>query len=143
MATSAEYAALVCDRVAEYGTVQSRKMFGEYMVYLRKNRFGFSATLQYLSKNTRTFLTSRGAECDIPYPGAKEHYILDIENRELPDQVIPLPVAATPPPKDKQRGGLHSTEQSRGQRPRLVFAVSGREKGEKEKESEDVTKKSN
>lgn len=85
----------------------------------------------------------RGAECDIPYPGAKEHYILDIENRELPDQVIPLLVAATPPPKDKQRGGLHSTEQSRGQRPRLVFAVSGREKGEKEKESEDVTKKSN
>ncbi len=36
MATSAEYAAFVCDRVAEYGTARSRKMFGEYMVYLRK-----------------------------------------------------------------------------------------------------------
>ena len=34
MATSAEYAAFVCEQIAPYGQVRSRKMFGEYMVYL-------------------------------------------------------------------------------------------------------------
>ena len=86
---------------------EAAKCLGNIWCIFAKNRFCFSATMQYLSKNTRTFLALRGAECDIPYPGAKEQYILDIENRELPGQVIPLLVAATPPPKDKPRGGLH------------------------------------
>ena len=108
MATSAEYAAFVCDQVAEYGTARSRKMFGEYMVYLHEKPILLLCdNTVFVKKIPALFSVLQGAECDIPYPGAKEHYILDIENRELLDQVIPLLVAATPPPKTKQRGGLH------------------------------------
>ncbi|MBR7071596.1 MAG: hypothetical protein IKI29_05500, partial [Clostridia bacterium] len=41
------------------------------------------------------------AECGFPYQGAKEHYILDIENRELTDRILPFLVAALPIPKKK------------------------------------------
>ena len=32
----------------------------------------------------------REAECGFPYEGAKEHYIVDVEDRELLEQLIPL-----------------------------------------------------
>lgn len=34
MATSKEYADFVCEHMEPFGTVSSRKMFGEYMVYI-------------------------------------------------------------------------------------------------------------
>lgn len=34
MATTPEYNEFVCERLEPLGTVRSRKMFGEYMVYL-------------------------------------------------------------------------------------------------------------
>ena len=38
MATTPEYNEFVCERLEPFGAVRSRKMFGEYMVYL-KQRF--------------------------------------------------------------------------------------------------------
>ena len=43
------------------------------------------------------------AECGFPYDGAKEHFILDIENRELLDKVIPLLEKITPVPKKRKK----------------------------------------
>ena len=34
MATTPEYNEFVCERLEPFGAVRSRKMFGEYMVYL-------------------------------------------------------------------------------------------------------------
>ena len=36
MATSAEYAEFVCERMRRFGEIRCRKMFGEYMVYLNE-----------------------------------------------------------------------------------------------------------
>lgn len=38
-----------------------------------------------------------------PYGGAKEHYILDIENRELTSKVIEILTEITPVPKRKSK----------------------------------------
>ena len=38
MATTPEYNEFVCERLEPFGAVRSRKMFGEYMVYLNDNR---------------------------------------------------------------------------------------------------------
>ena len=47
--------------------------------------------------------TFRGAERGFPYDGAREHYILDIENRGLAAQAIDILVQATPLPKKRGR----------------------------------------
>ena len=44
------------------------------------------------------------AERGIPYDGAKERYILDIEDSELLDEVIPILERLTKIPKKKNRG---------------------------------------
>ena len=43
------------------------------------------------------------AERGLPYPGAKEHYILDIENRELTRAVVEVLERVTPPPKPRRK----------------------------------------
>lgn len=44
-----------------------------------------------------------GADCGFPYDGAKEQYILDIENRELVEKLLPLVAELTPLPKPRKK----------------------------------------
>lgn len=44
-----------------------------------------------------------GTPCGFPYEGAKESYILDIENDGLLDQVIPILGKIVPLPKPKKK----------------------------------------
>ena len=44
-----------------------------------------------------------GADCGFPYPGAKEHYILDIEDTNRLQAVIPLLEKLTPQPKSRKK----------------------------------------
>lgn len=43
-----------------------------------------------------------GAETGFPYKGAKEHYILDIDNSELSKTVVKEAEKVTPLPKKKK-----------------------------------------
>ena len=43
------------------------------------------------------------SECGFPYEGAKESYILDIENDGLLDKIIPILGEIVPLPKTKKR----------------------------------------
>ena len=45
----------------------------------------------------------KDAEVGFPYKGAKEHYILDIDNRELSKTVIEKVEKVTPIPKKKNK----------------------------------------
>ena len=40
----------------------------------------------------------------MPYEGAKEHFILDVEDHGLPERVLTLAEAATPVPKPRKKG---------------------------------------
>ena len=44
-----------------------------------------------------------GAEVGFPYKGAKEHYILDIENSELAKDIVSILEEITPIPKPRKK----------------------------------------
>ncbi len=101
MATSKEYIEFVCDEIHGYA-VRYRKMFGEYMVYVNdKPVLLVCDNTVYVKKLKEISHLLENAECGYPYEGAKEHYILDIENPELTEEVIKILERVTPLPKRK------------------------------------------
>lgn len=84
MATSKDYIEFVCSQIEEAGSVRFRKMFGEYMVYLDEKPVLLvcdNTVFVKIIDPLREFL--KNAETGFPYDGSKEHYILDIEDKEL------------------------------------------------------------
>mgnify|MGYP001032911893 FL=1 len=79
-------------------------MFGEYMVYVNdKPVLLVCDNTVYVKKLTEIEELMSCAECGVPYDGAKEHYILDIENRELTAKVVEVLEQVTPVPKKKPK----------------------------------------
>lgn len=104
MATSAQYAAFVCEQVQRFGPIRSRKMFGEYMVYCDERPILLVCDdMVFIKKWPSLEPLMAGAERALPYEGTKEHYILDVENAELLDAVIPLLTELTPLPKKRKK----------------------------------------
>ena len=93
MATSDDYLTFVLEQLPPLGVVRSRKMFGEYMVY-----FNEKPVLLVCDDNLMY-----DTPCGCPYEGAKEHYMLDVEDRELTEQVLRAVEAATPLPKPRKK----------------------------------------
>ncbi len=105
MATTKEYADFVCECVFRYGEVRAKKMFGEYMVYLNDRPILLVCDNTVFVKKLPevSALLPDDAPSGYPYEGAKEHYVLDIEDGELVDRLIPLLVEITPLPKKKKK----------------------------------------
>ena len=88
----------------EFSTVRARKMFGEYMVYVAdKPVLTVCDNTVYVKKMPQLAEILADAECGFPYDGAKECYVLDIENRALVEKLIPLLVEIIPLPKPKKK----------------------------------------
>lgn len=84
MATSEDYIKFVCSQIEDAGVVRYRKMFGEYMAYLdEKPVFLVCDNTVYVKIIKPLSELLQDCETDVPYSGAKEHYILDIEDKEL------------------------------------------------------------
>ena len=104
MATSVDYIEFVAEQVDKFGTIRTRKMFGEYMVYLNgKPILTVCDNTVFVKKFPELSEIMSGAPCGFPYEGAKEGYILDIENNELLEKVIPLLGEIVPLPKPKKK----------------------------------------
>lgn len=104
MATSEEYIEFVCEQIRNFGTVRYRKMFGEYMAYLNdKPILLVCDNTVFVKKLEQIAEIMKNAQCGFPYDGAKEHYILDIENSEILNSVIPILEEIIPIPKPKKR----------------------------------------
>ena len=104
MATSQEYIEFVCEQLASTETenVRYKKMFGEYMVYVNdKPVLLVCDNTVFVKKLPELKELMSGAECGVPYDGAKEHYILDIENRELTAKAVEILEQITPVPKKR------------------------------------------
>lgn len=98
MATTEEYIRFVCERLKDFN-VRYKKMFGEYMVYVDdKPVLLVCDCTVFVKKLDPLKEIFAGAECGIPYGGAKEHYILDIENEELTKRVVEILVEITKVP---------------------------------------------
>lgn len=103
MATSVSYIEFVCEQIHGDYAVRYKKMFGEYMVYLNdKPVLLVCDNTIYVKKVPELSASMANAECGIPYDGAKEHYVLDIENAELTAEVLEILERITPLPKKKR-----------------------------------------
>jgi uncharacterized protein YdhG (YjbR/CyaY superfamily) len=104
MATSLDYIEFVAAQVADCGRVRYRKMFGEYMVYINdKPILLVCDNCVYVKKLPCVDTLLLDAEVGVPYEGAKEHYILDIDNAEFASAVVALIEPLTPLPKSRQK----------------------------------------
>ncbi|MCM1368164.1 MAG: TfoX/Sxy family protein [Roseburia sp.] len=103
MATSVDYIEFICEQIHGDYAVRYKKMFGEYMVYLNdKPVLLVCDNTVYVKKIAELAELMQDAECGLPYAGAKEHYILDMENAELTGKVLDVLYKATPLPKKKK-----------------------------------------
>lgn len=104
MATSAEYIEFVCGQLAGVGAVRCRKMFGEYMVYVNdKPILLVCDNTVYVKKLPQLAARMRDAACGVPYEGAKEHYILDIDDAPFARETAALLETLTPLPKPRKK----------------------------------------
>lgn len=104
MATTEGYAEFVCEQIQGVGDVRYKKMFGEYMVYVNdKPVLLLCDNTVFVKKLDNIADLMGGADCGTPYKGAKEHYILDIENTELCREVVALVEQVTPIPKPRKK----------------------------------------
>ena len=104
MATDPNYVEFVLERLQTPLPVTYKKMFGEYMVYVDgKPVLLVCDNTVFVKKLPETAALLPDADCGFPYDGAKEHYILDVENDDLNSRVVNALVAVTPVPKKKKR----------------------------------------
>lgn len=104
MATSTEYIEFVREKIEKFGTVRTRKMFGEYMAYMNDRPIlTVCDNTVFVKKFPELAEAMSNSPCGFPYDGAKECYILDVENTELLERVIPLLGEIVPLPKPKKK----------------------------------------
>ena len=102
MATTKEYIDFVCGQIERYGEVHSRKMFGEYMIYCNdKPVLTVCDNAVFVKKLPELSELMRNAPCGFPYEGAKEAYLLDVEDRALTATVIEILERVAPRPKKR------------------------------------------
>lgn len=104
MATTEDYIEFVCSQLPDDGATTRKRMFGEYMVY----RSGRPVLLVcdntvFVKMLPELAALMSGAECGFPYDGAKEHYILDIEDRAHTERVRALLEQLTPLPRPRRK----------------------------------------
>ena len=106
MATDLEFIQYGCEQISETGRIRYRKMFGEYMAYVNdKPILLVWNNSVYIKKHACLEDLMKESEKGIPYTGAKEHYILDIDNKALCTEVIKFvePIASIPKLKNSSR----------------------------------------
>lgn len=104
MACTQEYIDFICTQLDGVGIVQPRKMFGDWCIYIDEKPVILACdNLCYVKKLPELSEMLKDAECGCPYPGAKEHYILDIEHRNTAMPAVRKLVDLLPYPKPKAK----------------------------------------
>jgi TfoX/Sxy family transcriptional regulator of competence genes len=105
MATSADTIAFLLEQLAGAGPVSSRKMFGEYALYLDGKVVALACDDSLFVKPTPGALARAGdLPMGPPYPGAKPHILADALLDE-PDRLADLVRRVAqdlPPPKPRK-----------------------------------------
>lgn len=108
MSTSADTIIYLSDQLTGLSTrVRTRKMFGEYALYLDEKVVALICDDEVFVKITskgRQFMGSKYQE-GLPYPGAKPYILLGgdiIENKEAFCQLLEMTAESLPLPKPKK-----------------------------------------
>ena len=108
MASTKEYINFVLDLLSDLDGVATRAMMGEYVLYCRGKVVGGIYDDRLLLKPTKTAVaimenSDFGVRTAIPYPGAKEMLIADVDDRTLPASVVDAVASDLPEPKPKKK----------------------------------------
>lgn len=102
MASSPDFVNYICEQLEGLGAVRSRKMFGEYMVYLNDKPVVIICDDRPMVKMLPCLEELlRGRPTEPPYEGAKDHYLLDPDDRDTLREAVRLAEEVTPLPKKK------------------------------------------
>ena len=106
MSTTEEYIRFILDQLRGIDNVTCKRMFGEYRVYVEGRPVLLVCDNCVMVKMVPELAEQmRDAPVGIPYDGAKAHYLLDTEDRELTAAVIETLVRVTPVPQKRKRAG--------------------------------------
>ena len=87
MASTKDYLEYVLELLSDIDTIEYKKMMGEYLLYKNKKLFGGIYDNRFLIKESKSIEEYQLAE-EIPYPGAKAMYLIDIEDKKLINTII-------------------------------------------------------
>lgn len=104
MATDPDFLQYVIDQIRTEAELTYKKMFGEYLIYLNSKPIVMVCdNIAFVKKLSCIENLLENAEKGYPYQGAKEHYILDIDNTTLVSQVVNILELNVPLPKPKKK----------------------------------------
>lgn len=104
MACTIEFIEHICAQIEAVGCIRYRKMFGEYMIYANDKPIILACDdTAYVKMLPELTEFMQDAETGFPYPGAKEHYILDVDRRTHATRIARILEAITPLPKPKTK----------------------------------------
>lgn len=104
MACTTEYIDFLCEVLAPLGEVRSRKMMGDYVIYVNdKCVITACDNNAFIKKLDSIAPLMAEAETGCAYAGAKESYILDFSDQRKAREVISTLWEALPFPKKKKR----------------------------------------
>ncbi|MDO4512206.1 MAG: TfoX/Sxy family protein [Bacteroidales bacterium] len=104
MACTDEFIEFACAQLQGVGMIRSRKMFGEWMIYVDEKPIVLACdNLCYVKMLPEIAPLMAEASTGAPYPGAKEHYILDIDHRATAQAVVRALLPLIPYPKKKKK----------------------------------------
>ncbi|MDR1463144.1 MAG: TfoX/Sxy family protein [Azoarcus sp.] len=104
MASTPDFIEYVCEQIAGTGEIRHKKMFGEYMIYVNnKPLLLVCDNTVYIKRWDCLAAEMKNAAVGTPYPGAKSHFILDIDDAALARKVINILEPMTPLPKPRKK----------------------------------------
>lgn len=104
MACTSDYIDFVCSQLEGVGTIRTRKMFGDWCIYIDEKPVVLACDeICYVKMHPAIENMMQGEATGFPYDGAKEHYILDIEHRDRILPIVKKLVEVLPFPKKKTK----------------------------------------
>ena len=107
MPSTKEYLDFVLEQLSELESVSYRAMMGEYVLYCGGKVIGGVYDDRFLLKAAPAVLRildeeGRTPQFDVPYPGAKEQLVADIDDRALCCRLVRAAADVLPAPKRKK-----------------------------------------
>lgn len=103
MSCSNEFINFIQDVLSDVGDVRAKKMFGDWMIYVDEKPVVLACDdMAYVKKLPEITDLMEEAECGVPYEGAREHYILEMEQQSHARDVVQKLVEVIPTPKKRK-----------------------------------------
>ena len=104
MSCTTDFIEFICTTLTPLGNVRSRKMMGDYVIYVNEKPVITACdNIAYVKKLPCIADLMTDAECGCPYEGAKEAYILDFTDTRKVHKVIGILWDNLPFPKSKKK----------------------------------------